>query len=107
MTSCTSSCLSPSSKPHWWRLFVPGPGGGYCPDPVMRASPLPPLTPARRLCVAAALGIGLWAVPTLAQTEAPVPSPLQPQPVPQELEPYEGRLVRVITFRTPDRPATP
>lgn len=60
----------------------------------------------RILIAAAACASGLLSTLAGAQDQpqpAPAPSaaPKQPQP---DLEPFEGRLVRAITFRTPDKP---
>ena len=54
------------------------------------------------------LGAALWATSTralLAQPEPPPPSVPPPASVPPELEPFEGKLIRKITLRQPDRAA--
>ncbi len=66
--------------------------------------PPPRFNPCALVLAAACFAAGGgWAV---AQPEPTLlPRVNEPQPVPAELEPFEGRLVRVITFRTPDRAA--
>jgi outer membrane protein insertion porin family len=72
--------------------FVPTSFGGYCPDPTM-----PVLRPRTLLLSAALLAAGTF--PALAQPE-PQPAPAQPEGVPKELEPFEGRLIRKVTMTT-------